>query len=102
MTSEHEIDDVDGWPAVSVVLPVLNEERHLRAAVASVLGQGYGGELEIVLALGPSTDGTDAVAAEIAAADPRVRCVRNPTGRTPEGLNLAVAASRHPVVARVG
>ncbi|MDQ1748306.1 MAG: hypothetical protein QOD07_2569 [Frankiaceae bacterium] len=101
MRSEAGVDDVDGWPAVSVVLPVLNEERHLRAAVGSVLGQGYGGELEIVLALGPSTDRTDDVAAALAAADPRVRCVPNPTGRTPEGLNLAVAASRHPVVARV-
>lgn len=101
MTREHGIDDVDGWPAVSVVLPVLNEERHLRAAVASVLGQGYGGELEIVLALGPSSDRTDEVAASLAAADPRVRSVPNPTGRTPEGLNLAVAASRHPIVARV-
>jgi succinoglycan biosynthesis protein ExoA len=101
MTREADIDGVEGWPAVSVVLPVLNEERHLRAAVASVLNQGYGGDLEIVLALGPSTDRTDAVAAELAAADPRVRCVPNPTGRTPEGLNLAVAASRHPIVARV-
>jgi len=101
MTSEPDVDGVDGWPAVSVVLPVLNEERHLRAAVASVLNQGYGGELEVVLALGPSTDRTDAVAAELAAADPRVRSVPNPTGRTPEGLNLAVAASRYPIVARV-
>lgn len=101
MTSEKDIDDVDGWPAVSVVLPVLNEERHLAAAVRSVLDQGYGGDLEIVLALGPSSDRTDAVAAELAAADPRVRTVPNPTGRTPEGLNIAVAASRHPVVARV-
>src|SRR3954468_16447862 len=101
MASETGIDDIGGWPAVSVVLPVLNEERHLRAAVASVLNQGYGGDLEIVLALGPSTDRTDAVAAELAAADPRVRCVPTPPGRTPEGLNLAVAASRHPVIARV-
>jgi len=100
-TIEPGIDDVDGWPAVSVVLPVLNEERHLRAAVASILNQGYGGELEIVLALGPSSDRTDEVAASLAAADPRVRSVPNPTGRTPEGLNLAVAASRHPIVARV-
>ncbi len=101
MTSAHDLDDVDGWPAVSVVLPVLNEERHLRAAVGSVLDQGYAGDLEIVLALGPSSDRTDEVAAALAAADPRVRCVANPTGRTPEGLNLAVAASRHPIVARV-
>jgi len=91
----------DDWPGVSVVLPVLNEERHLADAVASVLAQDYPGPLEIVLALGPSSDRTDTVAADLSAADPRVRTVRNPTGRTPEGLNLAIGASRHPVVARV-
>src|SRR3954452_18092936 len=91
----------DDWPGVSVVLPVLNEERHLSDAVASVLAQDYPGPLEIVLALGPSHDRTDEVAAGLSAADPRVRTVRNPTGRTPEGLNLAIGVSRHPVVARV-
>jgi glycosyltransferase involved in cell wall biosynthesis len=87
-------------PAVSVVLPVLNEERHLRAAVQSVLDQDFTGEIEVVLALGPSKDRTNAVAAELAA-DPRVTTVASPTGRTPNGLNLAVAASRYAVVARV-
>ncbi len=87
-------------PAVSVILTVLNEERHLRAAVGSVLAQDYPAELEVVLALGPSRDHSDAVAKELAA-DPRVILVANPTGRTPNGLNLAVAASRFPVVARV-
>jgi succinoglycan biosynthesis protein ExoA len=92
---------VTGWPAISVVLPVLNEERHLEAAVRSVLDQDYPGEIEVVLALGPSHDRTDDVAAALAAADERVRTVRNPTGRTPHGLNVAIEASRHPVVARV-
>jgi succinoglycan biosynthesis protein ExoA len=40
------------------------------------------------------------VAAELAA-DPRVTLVDNPSGRTPSGLNIAVAASRHPIVVRV-
>jgi glycosyltransferase involved in cell wall biosynthesis len=91
----------EAWPAISVVFPVLNEERHLRAAVRSVLDQAYDGEIEVVLALGPSKDKTDDVARALAAADPRVRLVRNPTGRTPAGLNLALGAGRHPVVARV-
>jgi glycosyltransferase involved in cell wall biosynthesis len=90
----------DTWPAVSVVLTVLNEERHLRAAVRSVLEQDYPGAIEVVLALGPSKDRSDAVAAELAA-DPRVTSVANPTGRTPNGLNLAIAASHYPIVARV-
>src|SRR3954447_15884074 len=89
------------WPAVSAVLTVLNEERHLRSAIQSLLDQDYPGDIEVVMALGPSRDKTDQVAAELAAEDPRVSCVRNPSGRTPEGLNKTLAGSRHPIVARV-
>jgi glycosyltransferase involved in cell wall biosynthesis len=88
-------------PGVSVVMPVLDEERHLRTAVGHVLMQDYPGPLELVIALGPSTDDTDEVAADIAASDPRVRCVRSPTGATGAGLNLAVAAAVHDVIVRV-
>lgn len=88
-------------PAVSVIMPVLNEERHLRAAVRHILEQDYAGEVEVVIALGPSTDRTDAIAAELTAEDPRVRTVPNPTGRTPAGLNAAIRGSRHPIVVRV-
>ncbi|WP_268644128.1 glycosyltransferase family 2 protein [Nocardiopsis sp. EMB25] len=89
------------WPPVSVVMPVLNEERHLAAAVEHVLAQEYPGELEVVLGVGPSADRTREVADGIAAADPRVKVVDNPTGRTPAGLNAAIGASSHDIVARI-
>ena len=88
-------------PAVSVIMPVLDEERHLRGAVQAILAQEYAGEMEVVIALGPSTDRTDEIAAELVAEDPRVHTVPNPTGRTPAALNAAIKASRHPVVVRV-
>ncbi|MER6120310.1 glycosyltransferase family 2 protein [Streptomyces sp. A0642] len=87
--------------AVSVIMPVLNEERHLRNSVRHILEQEYDGEMEVVIALGPSTDRTDEIAAELVAEDPRVHTVPNPTGRTPAALNAAIKASRHPVVVRV-
>lgn len=88
-------------PAVSVIMPVLNEERHLRNSVRHILEQEYTGEMEVVIALGPSTDRTDEIAAELVAEDPRVHTVPNPTGRTPAALNAAIKASSHPVVVRV-
>lgn len=88
-------------PGVSLVVPVLDEERHLREAVGRMLGQHYAGPLEVVLALGPSRDRTDEIAARIAAADSRVRLVPNPTGRTPAGLNAAVSAASYDVIVRV-
>jgi glycosyltransferase involved in cell wall biosynthesis len=100
-TPEQPVPDPGSLPGVSVVVPVLNEERHLRDAVAQMLGQDYAGPLEVVLALGPSRDRTDAIAAEIRAADPRVRLVGNPTGRTPAGLNAAIADATYDVIVRV-
>jgi glycosyltransferase involved in cell wall biosynthesis len=93
--------DASAHPAVSVIMPVLDEERHLRNAVRHILEQDYPGALEVVIALGPSRDRTDAIAAELAAQDPRVHTVPNPSGRTPAALNAAIKASRHPVVVRV-
>ncbi len=89
------------FPAISVVMPVLNEERHLADAVAHVLRQDYPAPVEVVLAVGPSRDRTREVAERLAAADPRVTVVDNPNGHTPAGLNAATRASRYPVVARV-
>lgn len=90
-----------GWPPVSVVMPVLDEERHLAEAVRRILDQGYPGELEVVLAVGPSRDRTEEIAAGLAAADPRVHVVPNPSGRTPDALNAAIRRSQHDVVVRV-
>jgi glycosyltransferase involved in cell wall biosynthesis len=87
--------------AVSVVIPVLNEERYLRQSVERVLAQEYDGEVEVVLALGPSSDATHRIALELAAEDPRIVLVDNPAGRTPHALNLAIGASSHPYLIRV-
>jgi glycosyltransferase involved in cell wall biosynthesis len=88
---------------VSIVLCVLNEQRHLAEAVAHALDQDHLGRLELVIALGPSRDRTDEIAAELAAADPRIRTVRNPdpSGSTPAGLNAALEATRYPIVVRI-
>lgn len=88
-------------PGVSVIMPILNEERHLTEAVDAILESAYAGPLEVVLALGPSRDRTDEVAAALAAADSRVTLVANPTGRTATALNAAISAARHDVIVRV-
>jgi glycosyltransferase involved in cell wall biosynthesis len=82
-------------------MPVLNEENYLEAAVLAILSQDYAGPIQVVLALGPSTDRTNEVAARIIAGDSRVSSVQNPTGRTPEGLNAALAATTQEIVVRV-
>ena len=87
--------------AVSYVMPVLNEAGYLESAIASIVEQDHPGDFEIVLAVGPSTDGTDGIVTRLVAADPRIRVVDNPGMDIPIGLNLAIAASRHPIIVRV-
>jgi succinoglycan biosynthesis protein ExoA len=87
--------------AVSVVMPVRNEELSLAESVQSVLSQDYPGEIEVVLAVGPSRDGTLQLSERLAVADPRITVVPNPAGRIPCAINAAIKASRHSIVARL-
>jgi hypothetical protein len=89
------------WPRVSIVMTVVNEERHLGQAVDRLLRQDYPGELGIVIAVGPSKDRTREVAQSLADTNPHVRVVDNPTGRTPSGLNAAIAADDTEIVVRI-
>ena len=82
-------------PAVSVVMPVRDEERHLADSVACVLEQEYPGGFELMLAVGPSKDRTEAIARELAAADSRITVVPNPSGQIASAMNAAVKTARH-------
>jgi succinoglycan biosynthesis protein ExoA len=82
-------------------MPVLNEVAYVENAVRTVLNQDYAGEKELVLALGPSTDGTDELIDRLAAGDSRIRTVRNPDVDIPVGLNRAIRASSYPIIVRV-
>lgn len=88
---------------ISFILPVLNEEKHLKTAVESVLSQklprGY--EAEVILALGPSTDATDKVAKDLKKAHPELLTVKNPKGMTSSGLNLAIKKASGEIIVRV-
>src|SRR3984957_4463315 len=86
---------------VSVVMPVRNEERYLADSVRHILSQDYDGEMELILAIGPSRDRTAEIAAGLAAADERVTVVDNPTGGRSAAVNIAARAARHRVIVRV-
>lgn len=88
-------------PGVSIVLPILNEERHLEVAIKAILQQEYQGEFEVILAIGPSKDRTMEIARDLAKSERRIVIVESPTGRTPNGLNLAIAASHFPIICRI-
>ena len=89
------------WPMLSVIVPARDDAATLPATVEAILAQQYPGSLEIILAVGPSADDTAEVAAELAAADERLRVVDNPHGTTSSALNIAIGVARGPIIARM-
>lgn len=88
-------------PGVSYVMPVYNEAAYIDDAIESVLAQQYPGERELVVVLGPSTDGTTERVTERAASDSRIRIVTNDALSIPLSLNLGIRAAAHDIIVRV-
>jgi succinoglycan biosynthesis protein ExoA len=86
---------------VSVLVPVLNEERHVRAAAAAMRAQDFAGSAEFLFIDGGSEDGTPEILRELAAEDPRVRVLENPQRSTPIALNIGLRAARGEFIARM-
>lgn len=74
-------------PVVSVVMPAYNCREYIRQAVGSVLAQTFT-RWELLIINDCATDGTLAVARELAEADPRIRVLSNEK-------NLGVARTRN-------
>ncbi|BCG46060.1 Glycosyl transferase, group 2 family [Citrifermentans bremense] len=86
-------------PAVSILMPVRNEERFLPAALRSIEAQTFT-DWELVAVDDGSTDGTPRILAEAAAADPRIRVLHCGEGLVP-ALNLGLNECRASLVARM-
>ncbi|NUZ05156.1 glycosyltransferase family 2 protein [Piscinibacter koreensis] len=74
----------------SAVIPVYNRERHIAAAIESVLHQTYPVH-EVIVVDDGSKDGTAEVLQRIAASDPRVRHVRQRNAGAAAARNRGIA-----------
>lgn len=99
--SLSESAHADSRPPVSVILTVANEAAHLESAILAILESRYKGPLEVAIAVGPSQDDTLAIAESLSKSDSRIKVIENPSGRTPDGLNAAIKATKHEVIVRV-
>ena len=83
-------------PTVSVVMPCFNAARHLRASVASALGQSFG-DLELIVVDDGSTDASNAIQRSIE--DPRVRVHTQANLGVCEARNAGIRMARGKFIA---
>src|SRR5215472_15088770 len=87
-------------PAMSVIMPVRNGAAWLAESVASIQAQDFAG-FEFLIVDDGSDDGTAAMLASFAAADPRIRVFRQAPQGIVAALNAAIAQARAPYLARL-
>lgn len=87
-------------PHVSVIMSVYNGELHLAEAIRSILDQTLT-EFEFLILDDGSRDGSPAIIDVFAASDPRIRVIRQENRGLIASLNLLLAESRAPLVARM-
>ena len=87
-------------PHISVVVPARDCAAVIGECLSAIGSQTYRGPVDVTVAVAPSRDGTEQAVAGSGIELP-LQVVENPEGTTAAGLNLAVAASKGPVVARV-
>ncbi len=86
---------IQASPAVSVVLPVLDEEKDIGRLLAEVLHQeDPPGGFEVLVADGGSRDRTRAIVAALSAQEPRLRLLHNPGVRSSAGRNVGAREAR--------
>jgi len=90
----------DRLPRVSVVVPAKDCASLIGECLAAVESQTYPGPIDVTVAVAPSRDGTEPALAGTRIGLPLL-VVDNPAGTAAAGLNVAVAASQGPIVARV-
>lgn len=87
-------------PAVSVVIPVYNEQRYVDSCLRSVLSQTFE-DFEVVVVDDGSTDSTPDIVRRHAATDDRIRYHRQTNGGIVAALNTGLALAAAPTIARL-
>ena len=96
------LDNPQGCPFVSVVIPVRNEEAFIARTLDAILTQDYPADrIEIIVADGMSDDRTCEIVERYAQRHAQIRLVENRHRVTPTGLNAAIAVARGEIIARI-
>lgn len=87
---------------VSVIVPILNEEKYIARCIDSILLQDYPkDDLEIIFSDGMSTDKTREIIIKYAERYPFIRLVDNPHITVPYAMNEGILAAKGEIIIRL-
>ena len=96
---EKQFDDNFGWPIISVVIPIRNEERFIARTLDFILNQDYPKDkLEILVVDGQSDDKTVEIVDEKALKDTCVKLLNNPKRLSSTARNIGAKAARGEII----
>ena len=88
-------------PTLSVIIPAVNAGFTIEDCLSAIFAQTYSGEMDVVIALGPSSDDTLEIVSKLAYSNKQLKVIENPSGLTPTALNLAIEATEGEIISRV-
>jgi len=89
-------------PFISVILPVRNEEKYIRACVDSIFAQDYPAErMEVIFVDGCSQDKTVELLTQMQKRHPQIVVLHNPNRTVPYAMNIGIARCRGEVIVRL-
>lgn len=80
-------------PLISIIMPVYNQKKYLKASVDSVIAQTFE-QFELILVDDGSTDGSSALCTAAAENDSRIRVIRKRNGGVSSARNAGLCAAR--------
>ncbi|MBD2251569.1 glycosyltransferase family 2 protein [Nostoc parmelioides] len=81
---------INSYPFVSLVIPTYNEAANIEKLIRGFISTLYPNLVEILVADGDSTDGTQDIVKKLSLEDSRVKVIHNPLKIQSAGLNLSL------------
>jgi len=89
----------DNLPLVSIIIPCRNEEKHIKARLDSLLGDGYPlDKIEILIVDGKSEDKTKDIVTEYTKKYPFIRILDNIQKYTPFAFNIGIRQAKGEII----
>lgn len=95
-------EKMEETPFISIVVPCLNEKRHIAICLQSIVDQNYPRDkFEVIVVDGMSTDGTREIIDDFASRYPNLVKLDNPKRTTPAALNIGIHAAKADLISRI-